>query len=54
MYIISITEILEAEEAYKDAIPENPQGSIRYEAADRAVGSLVDAVNALEEAFSEG
>ena len=49
-----LTEILEAEETYKDAIPENLQGSIRYEAAERAVDSLSEAVSSLEDAFADG
>lgn len=48
-----LTELLEAEEAYRDNIPENLQGSIRYEAAEQAVESLTEAVSALEGAFTE-
>jgi hypothetical protein len=48
-----LMEILEAEEAYKDAIPENLQGSKRYDAAEKAVDSLNEAIAAIEDAFTD-
>lgn len=43
--------IRDEEEEYKDNIPENLQGSERYERAEAAVESLADAIYALEEAL---
>ena len=40
------------EEEYRDNIPENLQGSQRYELADAAVDNLDSAYNALEEAIN--
>ena len=37
------------EEDYRDNIPENLQGSARYEAADEACDTLGEAVNGLED-----
>lgn len=39
------------EEEYKDNIPENLQGSERYERAEAAVDALDSAVSSLEEAL---
>lgn len=39
------------EEEYKDNIPENLQGSERYERAESAVDALESAVSSLEEAL---
>lgn len=39
------------EEDYRDNMPENLQGSERYEIADAAVDSMSSAVEALEEAI---
>ena len=41
--------IQEEEEEYRDNMPENLQGSERYEKADCAVSSLDDAYNAFDE-----
>jgi hypothetical protein len=46
--------IREAQEEYRDSIPENLQGSRRYEDAETAAGALGEAAAALEEAFSGG
>jgi hypothetical protein len=43
--------ILAAEESYRDRIPENLMGSEAYEAADRAVNALEQAIDILSEAF---
>lgn len=43
--------VRDEEEEYKDNIPENLQGSERYERAEAAVESLADAVYSLEEAL---
>lgn len=40
------------EEEYRDNIPENMQGSERYEKADEASGNLSGAVDNLEEVIS--
>jgi len=47
-----LDEIREEEEEYRDNIPENLQGSERYEKADSAVYEMEDAVGALEEMVS--
>ena len=54
--IASVYEDLESckdqEEEYRDNMPENLQGSERYEAADAAVDNMSSAVDALDEAIS--
>lgn len=48
-----LLENLQAEEEeYRDNMPENLQGSERYEAADAAVDNMSSAVDALDEAIS--
>ena len=48
-----LLENLQAEEEeYRDNMPENLQGSERYEAADAAVDNKSSAVDALDEAIS--
>lgn len=48
-----LLENLQAEEEeYRDNMPENLQGSKRYEAADAAVDNMSSAVDALDEAIS--
>ena len=48
-----LLENLQAEEEeYRDNMPENLQGSERYEAADAAVDDMSSAVDALDEAIS--
>ena len=44
-----IEDICSDEEEYRDNIPENMQGSERYEKADAACDNLSDAVDNLEE-----
>lgn len=44
--------IKEEEEEYRDNIPENLQGSERYERADEACDNLCSACDSLEEAIS--
>lgn len=43
--------IQQEEEEYRDSIPENLQGSTRFEAADDACSYLYDAVSNLEDAI---
>lgn len=43
--------VRDEEEEYKEHIPENLQGSERYERAEAAVDSLADAIYSLEEAL---
>lgn len=45
----SLEEIQSEEEDYRDNIPENLQGSERYEIADAACDNLSDAVSSLED-----
>lgn len=45
-------EDLQAEEEYRDNIPENMQESERYEKADETCDNLSSAVDSLEEAIS--
>ena len=45
-------EDLQAEEEYRDNIPENMQESERYEKADEACDNLSSDVDSLEEAIS--
>ena len=47
----SVEELLEEEEDYRDNMPENLQGSERYEKADEACDNLADVVSSLEEAI---
>ena len=48
-----LLENLQAEEdGYRDNMPENLQGSERYEVADAAVDNMSSAVDALDEAIS--
>ena len=44
--------LLEEEEEYRDNIPENLQGSKRYEKAEDACSNLEDAVSTLEDVIS--
>lgn len=48
----SLEEPQSEEEEYRDNMPENLQGSERYELADAACDSLYDAVSSLEESIS--
>lgn len=48
----NLESIMSEEEDYRDSIPENLQGSARYEKADDACGSLDDAISSLEDAVS--
>lgn len=45
-------ELLSEEEDYRDNIPENLQGSQRYEDADEACDHLDDAIACIEDAIS--
>ena len=46
-----LEQIMEAEDAYKEAIPENLQGSIRYENAEQSVLAMEEALELLNGAF---
>jgi hypothetical protein len=46
-----LREIAEAEENYKDNIPENLQSGPAYEAAESALYALEEAISLLEEAY---
>ena len=41
------------EEYYRDSIPENLQGSERYEKADECVDSLTEAIDSIESALED-
>lgn len=45
-----LEDVLFEEEEYRDNIPENLQGSTRYEVADEACDSIQSAIDALDEA----
>ena len=45
----SLEDLLEEEEVYRDNIPENMQGSERYERAEEACDNLSEAVSSLED-----
>lgn len=47
----NLDEVRDEEECYKDNIPENLQGSERYERAEEAVDALESAICSLEEAL---
>ena len=49
--ILQLEQIKDAESEYRDNMPENLKGSIRYEAADKAVSDLDEAIDMLSEAF---
>lgn len=52
--VMSALEDVQAEEEeYRDNMPENLQGSERYEKAETACNRLSDAVSDLEEAISD-
>lgn len=46
-----LESILADEENYRDSIPENLQGSERYETADEACDALSNAVDSVDEIF---
>lgn len=45
----TLEDIQGEEETYRDSIPENLQGSERYEKADEACDVLVEAISGLED-----
>ena len=47
-----LEDLAEEEEEYRDIMPENLQGSERYEKADEACDNMADAVSNLEDAIS--
>ena len=48
----ALEDILGDEEEYRDNIPENLQGSERYEKAEEACDNLDDAVSTLEDVIN--
>jgi antitoxin component of RelBE/YafQ-DinJ toxin-antitoxin module len=46
-----LSQIREAEESYRDNIPENLQASVRYEAAEQANSLIDEAISLIEEAY---
>lgn len=48
----SLEDLQSEEEEYRDNIPENMQGSERYEIAEAACGNMEEAVSWIEEAIS--
>lgn len=48
----NLEDLQTEEEYYRDNMPENLQGSERYEQADEAVSNLEDAVSSLEDVIS--
>jgi len=49
--IRQLEQIREAEEAYRDAIPENLSESIRHENADQSVSAMEEAIDMLKDAY---
>lgn len=47
-----LESVMNDEEEYRDNMPENLQGSERYEMADSACSSMQEAIDQLEEAVS--
>ena len=48
----SLETTQEDEEEYRDNMPENLQGSARYEKAEEAISNMEDAVSSLEDTIS--
>lgn len=48
----ALDDVFDEEETYRDNMPENLQGSERYEKADEACDNLSDAVDGLDEVIS--
>jgi len=49
--VVDLDRIREAEEAYRDSIPDNLCGSVNYEAAEESIAAIEDALNALIDAY---
>lgn len=47
----NLDEVRDEEECYKDNMPENLQGSERYEHAEEAIDALESAISSLEDAL---
>ena len=47
-----LQELQEQEEEYRDNMPENLQGSEKYERADKACSNLSDAYDSLQDAIA--
>lgn len=52
-YIAAIEDICNGEQAYMNNIPENLQGSVRYENAENSVEHLLAAIDELKEAYPQ-
>ena len=50
-YSTELEELMAEEEEYRDNMPENLQGSERYEKADEAASALGDAISSVIEAI---
>ena len=50
-FISELESLTLAEERYRDKIPENLQGSVRYEDADRCVDTAHEAIDLLREMY---
>ncbi|MDR0875635.1 MAG: hypothetical protein LBN12_05440 [Clostridiales Family XIII bacterium] len=49
--VLRLEQIHDAEEVYKDNIPENLQCGVRYEDAERSITLIGEAISILEEAY---
>jgi len=49
-FAVELEDIQGEEEEYRDNMPENLQGSERYEKADEAATAIGDAISSIEEA----
>lgn len=47
----NLDEVRDEEECYKDNMPENLQGSERYERSEEAIDALESAISSLEDAL---
>lgn len=48
-----LESLMNEEEEYRDGMPENLQGSERYERADEVCGMLTDAIDSIDNACSQ-
>jgi len=49
--ISQLEQIMDAEEGYMEAIPENLRNSVRYESAEESISSMEDALDKLAEIY---
>lgn len=50
--MVALETVQVEEENYRDNMPENLQGSERYEESEESISNIEDAVNSVEEAIS--